>query len=202
MQDIDRVRFVAGNYLSLQGLRALPVSGWLIAVSLLQLGRVRPPAPVQMAMLLGLSVLAILLYARIGRYYMQTFGTVKARISQRTQVVAYVAMFGALILGILIDGVLHPPVLAEGLAMMLILLAYWWTQRRFRRNYALAGVLIGMVSLLPLVLPWAHDYPQLSPFLPIFNLIFGSVWLMLGLLDHRLLLRTLTMPREAGELHV
>jgi hypothetical protein len=197
-----RLRFVTANYENLQGLRAAPLALWITAVGIVQVGSLGPR---WLQLLVVASILpASLLYLLIGAYYHRMFGRVRQQRSKAH--LAYLALFGLCFAGLAIDIWLHPPVFALGFAVMLIFAAYWWEHREFRLHYLLVGLISGLISLVPLVALLANGQVIATlnpPFVSIFNITFGVMWLLLCVVDHLILLRSFAPATlESQDAHV
>lgn len=205
MQDLEhlkRVRAVTANYSYLQGLRLVPmglVLIWLAALGADWLPGLAPGDPLPAFLSLGLAVLGVWL---IGFYYMRTFGRVQiARAACRRDLVFCLAWTGGLVVSSLVDARLQPPVSTFGLTSAGLLVGWWWISGCFRSHYLFGAAVVAAISCLPLLglLP-ASPFTVSSEALlnPLLGL-WGLVYIIGGLFDHWLLVRTLTPPVEPVE---
>lgn len=188
MYDLPRVRFVTGQFCSLQGLRIVPIGLYLVLFAAGWLGR-QGDCTLQLPAIL----LALALYLAAGRYYERRFGRVQ-RASQRAveALIVVVALIAFVAAGAL-NAAGQLPVSMTGLAMAAFLFAVYAAHgSRYRWHYAVLGAGMLVLSLLPLV--WKQPGLDLDRVL---LGAFGLAYVVGGMLDHLLLVRTLKpLPDE------
>ncbi len=203
MQDLTRIRFLAANYDSLQGLKYVPPGLLAVLVSLWG-NTLRQPATdltVPILIAIGCGVL----YLFVDRYYAHVFGKIQLPTStvRREWLLQIVGGVLALI-AFAVDVTLKLPVSTLGLLFSGILLADYLRITRFARDRFLLyhpAIAVGMVglSVLPLVVPvnWWQVIGIDSPVLGILT-IFGVLVIIVGILLHWFLIRSLPPLQEAG----
>jgi hypothetical protein len=156
--DLTRLRFIAANYSRLQGLRAVPVGAFVMLITLwaaFHPGDLGPGIPI--------TVICILSYWLIDRYYASSFGRVSR--GKRAAWLEAAVSIGFSILALLafaLETSLKPPFSPVGLAIAGALLAdYWLASRsagtqtlRYYPENVISAALIAVMSLLPLT-GWA-----------------------------------------------
>lgn len=195
LQRMDQIRYVAGHYYILQGLMKMP---WGLAVLVSTAVRVGwLPTPDWAENYIDVSnagvLISALLLSVITLYYRRTFGHIVPRYPHPWRLLALLlGVFGVLVVAILVDQRLHPPVILSCLVMAAVLFGYFWPHRRFAWYYIGLAVIIGAAGLLPLTgLITADQY------LPLGALAWGAILFVGGLFDHLLLLRTMgARPQE------
>lgn len=214
-QLLQRIQFVTTYYPWLQGLRFVPF-GVVQLVFAVWLALPEPEGvdakgrlAVGLLLLLGGQLVATGLYAWVGRYYRQRFGEVQlsATTRQRMQRAISVSLVVGLIVGLvtaLIRGSAQLPSGEVPLTGFLVLSAlamvwYWHWSGRMARHYL--GVAASFVVLAVLHAVDANPVYALLRTLPFTSDARGAavtlvgIWglavLVMGVMDHRLLVRTL-----------
>ena len=197
MTDLAQVRFVTANYHNLQGLRGLPIAFFIIVLSGLQLVRFPAPEVVIGGVILAVMVATVMLYQWIGIYYQRTFGRVRAmQKSLLAGLLCILALLAPMSVGIFIDARWQFPLFMEGLGVAGIMVAYWWSNRRFREHYLVVGVALILLSVIS---PLLISHWESQSFVPVFGTIFGMLWFAISLIDHCMLLHTLApVPEDMG----
>ncbi|WP_375770618.1 hypothetical protein NR798_06895 [Archangium gephyra] len=214
-QLLQRIQFVTTYYPWLQGLRFVPFgvvqlafAAWL---ALPQPEGVDAKARLALGLLtlLGGQLLATGLYAWVGRYYRQRFGEVQltATTRQRMQRALVVSLGVGLLVGLLtalIRGSGLTPAGEVPLSWFLVVSAlgmvwYWHWSGRVARHYL--GVAAGFALLAVLHAVEANPVYALLRTLPFTSdtrgaaVTLAGTWgvavLVMGVMDHRLLVRTL-----------
>ena len=202
MTDLQRIRTVTRGYPYLQGLKVVPVGGFLLWVSLLSTQwmttRLEGWAPATLFTLAAIAALAAVVL--IGGYYDRRFGRVsQTRTQLRRDAVGTAVAALTLAGGLLIDARVTPPVSVFGLALAAVLLWYWtWSGGPRAYHWLLAGGLV-VVALLPLVSTWFNIdlVDKGEPALTLVLAAVGAVYIAGGLLDHRYLARSMgSVPKE------
>ena len=191
MQDLKRIRSVTGSYGELQGLRKLPVALFVLVVSLIYF--VWDPAPGNLDGLIlivpGVAA-AWWLSRRIGRYYDAAFGQVqpipRSRRDRIEAIVLALLAYGAFCL----DTMALVPVSVLGMAMAVTMLYEWWKAGRFRTHYLVAAALFVVVALLPSIGVLSDVLIRRGGAWFILVLL-GAIGVIVAILDHLLLARTL-----------
>jgi hypothetical protein len=192
-RDLDRIGFVTRHFGDLQGLRCLVPLGMIWFAT----GLARPllylpvPAVVVQVVLLfslvgGAFVAAMLLIFRSPAYYRKLLGEVEVR--RETTLSMWLPPVVIVVTVLLYLLVTHSLSLSRVQCAMygLGLLAYWFS-RECRRSQSyhllLGGLLIALAVLGPGIYPAAEQQ--------VADTVGGASWILAGLLDHRLLVRTL-----------
>ena len=181
---LERLRYVSARYDQLQGLRFVPIGFVLVVFSVgLMVG-----FGVWMQVLLGASVVAALVGVPLaGRMYRARFGEARPRGRERPAVALTVGAVVGLSVSWLSN--LELPISLPGLAVGALTAAYAWRWRQFMRAHLVVAALLVLGSVLPLGQLTGDAVHPLSD--QVLALVIG-VWLIVaGLLDHRLLVRTL-----------
>ena len=191
--NLEQIHRATKYYNHLQGLRQVPFGILFLLMAVWKAGEwpwFDKWQPISSFILLGLTVL---LSWGIGVYYERTFGKVKQTTeSKRNEAIIAVLFLGGLYLLGIAEIMWHWPVSAAGLFMAFILVLYYFLTGSFRLHYLVFAGLMALVSLLPLsgILPAEQVY--------VFGVngivgitIMGVLWLVSGLIDHWLLVRSL-----------
>ncbi|MCK4741647.1 MAG: hypothetical protein KAS80_05140 [Anaerolineales bacterium] len=184
LKNIERVWFVTSNYSSLQGLKILPLGVWLYleaAGNFSWIPLYTHNRPISSLLLLCIACGGWLI---VSHWYNRVFGYVgptKQGVLKFTwtSIMVVVVSFPWLLISGVIDGALKPPVSALGLTAS-FLLALWWAVGRLPKHYAIAAALIAIVSILPLFGIVSKD----QYFSGLISLVFGTILIMVGILDH------------------
>jgi hypothetical protein len=195
MPDLDRIRYVTTHYRDLQGLRLLPYGAALL-VWALGLG-VWPSVPWVSPLALWL---ALGLFWLISRYYTRTFG--------RVQPVQAISRAGLAVLALLLVAMLALPLAARAHVHMplgLLLgggsllcaaagVSGLWRAGglRLRAHWIILALLLAATSVLVMLPLFRHRNTLLAVSLG----AWGLAAIIGGVLDHRLLRRTLPPAQE------
>ncbi len=191
--DIRQLRFVTENYPNLQGLRLVPFALLFLAKPLTSV------LDSTLAFVIALA-LAFSLFFAIGEYYKRTFGRVQRRSRSRARDLVLILLFGAGFFAALwIDEKFQPPFSTIGLLVALLFAGIHLRSRVKRRHYAVLALLFLMLSFLPMIgLLTTGDL--FGKGAPIGELVLGLTYLLVGILDHLLLVRSLSpLPVEQDE---
>lgn len=202
--DARRIRYVAGNYRQLQGLRNVALGAACAAGGLTYI--LVPTAPAAMTVALwvglGLSWLA-------GRYYERTFGQVRASDSHWVSglYAARIALRAAAVVLVIIAVIAGVPLyVILGLLGLAFAVGYpFYLQHQgglaLRPYWGVACVIIAAWSILLLLplpaLTSLHRAKSSDTLFAVWVLLLGLAATVGGLLDHRLLLRTLPRPEAS-----
>jgi hypothetical protein len=198
-----RLRFLAGNYSRLQGLREVPIGALVIFVALWSMDNRGASADLTAPVLATLA--CALLYWLTGCYYARTLGQVTQTKRQRGRETSASVVFSLLaILALWLDTALEIPFSVLGLVFAGALLENFWrateTVRKesltlFPENFT-AAILILAVSLLPLFgFPWWQVFGIRTQVQGVF-LVIGLVIILAGFWGHLRIHRAL---RPAGD---
>ncbi len=198
MQDLKRVTSITKLYPRLRGLRAIPFGIYILfsvtgaGARLLNTNSLMP---------LLLIFVACILEWPIGRYYERAFGKVQPTSDQQYyEKIGSVILMVAIIVAISVDTAANPPISLLLLIPTIIYLSNGLTSYH-ARYYLGAALLCAFASILPLLLsvPVSELY-YTGPHSRAFMVALGSLMIILGLLDHLLLIRTLKpLPQESDE---
>ncbi|GAC1399908.1 MAG: hypothetical protein NVSMB65_17850 [Chloroflexota bacterium] len=201
--NLGQIRYVTEHYRQLQGLRLVPFGAALLLAAPLYGGWHATQSGVLLALWLLPLAVGIGLSTLVSAYYARTFGRVqhvRRRLWTRRQEAAlWVVLLGAIVA----TRPAGSPRLLLAAFTVVVIGGLFFTLRRSggvrpRRHWAVLAGLLALVNLPLLVLlphaPWI-DYTLLG-------IWTGSLSVCLivgGLLDHRLLMRTLTATSRGGE---
>jgi hypothetical protein len=192
LRDLDRIRFVTRHFQDLQGLRDLVPLGMMSLGQALASPLFYFPGPTAVRLALGLSFLlaaglgGTFLTSRSRAYYRRLFGEVEVGRWENLRKSLWGLVPAALaLLYLLVTGSLSVPrVQCAGFGSVLL---YRWLAMECRRSqihHLLLGGLLTLLAVLgPGIYPAAEDVVAYGA--------SGASWIVAGLLDHRLLVRTL-----------
>ena len=202
MDTLKQTRFLAANYSSLQGLRALPLGLLLLFVSLWANGQHGPTRNLTLPILLGIATLAFLI--AIDRYYSRVFGRVQRTLANRRLDVIVSVVFIILALGaFMVDTKFDFPVSSVGLVFAAIFLVEYlrvtllYKNRFYIINLALS-ILMVIVSILPLLgmanfwITFGIKHPLLGT-----SMVVGVIMAIGGIGAHIYFVRSLPKTVEA-----
>lgn len=187
MQDLDRIRYITHYYDALKGLKAVPFGLFMLVMAARGLGWTGLGKEGDCTYTLPLLLFVIALYFAADRYYTRRFGYVRVSNPQ----VNMLASLGlvALFFGIIaLEVVVKPPISLIGLFIGAALVYSGLRTRRV--YYSAAGVVMCLVSLVPLLLPAFHSAGPFATFGFFWNFALGVTWVALGLADHFRLVRS------------
>jgi hypothetical protein len=195
---LARTRLVTRHYHQLQGLRQIPVgllfltlavdrAGWWPLFSVWQ--------PISGILVFGLAIVGIWL---AGRYYDQRIGRVTHRSSMISKV-AFVAWLALFLAAQWVEALWQWPVSASMLVFALMYGVGYWVTGRALHQYLAAACLLVIISLLPLtgLLTNSQLYlfgPESAPGVA----LVGLIMILVGLVDHWWLIRSLQSLREGA----
>ena len=188
MLDAERARYFTRNYDSLQGLKWLPISAWL----LLDAGWWRwyeVWQPISGVLTLALVFLLVWL---VGLYYKRTFGRVTPTPASQGQNVGLALLVAAFFITGYVDGVLTPVVIVFSLTVAGLLLFHFWITVDLQAHRVAAVLIIATSSFLPL--SGLDSYQQFSG--TVLLVILAAAFAFVGIVDHLLLARTLKFVPE------
>jgi hypothetical protein len=214
-QQLQRIQFVTTYYDWVQGLRFVPLglvqlgfAAWL-ALPTPEGTDAKGRLGVAMLVMLGASLLALGCYALLGAYYRRRFGEVRrsATTNQRMQRAIGMSAVAGLVVGLLVAAIrksaqapaAEPPVLLILVVSALSLVWYWQWSGRVARHYLGVAGAFGALAVLHAVdanpvyallrtLPFTSDARAAAVTL---TGMWGLAVVVMGVLDHRLLVRTL-----------
>lgn len=193
MENLERIRLITRHYDQLQGLRQAPFGLMFLVMAVWKGGWW--PWFEKWQPLSGLAVVGLALVASwlVGQYYARTFGRVQRQNeNKRLEIVISVIFLAGLYLGGIAEYEWQWPVSGTGLFTAVVLVAYFFMTGSFRFHYLVLAALMAAVSLLPLLrlLPPEQVY-LFGPEGAVGVALFGLIWLVGGLVDHWLLVRSL-----------
>jgi uncharacterized membrane protein len=201
MQDIRSARFVATNFVQLQGLRILPIGFCVILVSIWSILQIDHRQTVVIPIIiLGVSALA---YWRVDRFYAHNYGRVKQTSRLRWKEITLMIVGGILgLASFWVDNTFRPPVSVVGLVFVAAMLTdyfrvNWRDDWREFWFYPASALLILVTDLLPVLVGPAF-WPSLgirSKLVGTF-LVVGVLSIPLGVLSHRYFLSILPPSRD------
>ncbi len=190
MQDLERIRYLTRYYDALKGLKAVPFGLFMLVMAARGLGWTGLGKEGDCTYTLPLLILVIALYFAADRYYTRSFGFVRASAPQ-VNMLASLGMV-ALFFGIIaLEVAVKPPISLIGLFIGVWLV--YSGLRTWRAYYSVAGVVISLVSLVPLAVPVFRAGNAFATFGFFWNFALGMTWVALGLADHFRLVRSFKM---------
>jgi hypothetical protein len=218
MDESNRIRFIATNYVNLQGLRNVPIGIVILLGALLTNGRGLAGAPlwtlrlaevVKYSAVLGVMMIGtIVSIILIDRYYLHHFGKVKrtpesSRFEWLIQITGSILLLGAL----WVDMTFRLPVSFIGLVFAAALLAEylrstWLVGGRFLIYYPLGASFIAFVSVLPLfgISKWWQAIGLVNELVGI-EIVVGAFCVLAGVWGHLFLVRSLSPSLEVNSVH-
>jgi hypothetical protein len=181
---LELVHDLTANYSDRQGLRVVPIGLAVLAQAV----------PMSWS-LFGLDAHAVCFiagvigYGLIGRLYARRFGAVD-ELPYPGPPVALQALLVFLLFAVAmtVDLVARPPLFASGLLIAFWISAVAWPARLVRAQYLAVGILLGVISLLPLA-----GIPQNTVALA-YGIAFGAALVVAGIADHVLFTRLMSQP--------
>lgn len=193
MNQIKEVQFFAQNYPQLQGLRMLPPALLLLLLTIWANQQQGPATDLSLPLVL--SAVCVLLYIGIDQFYNRTYGKVKRIITRPEWFISAAGMALALAAFILdTTNTLIISLLGLVFAGAFAATGFWyWRPARllFSMNIVIA-ILIGALSLLPLV--GYHNWWQilgLKHSLLAFTFLYGIFGILSGVIAHMYFIRSL-----------
>lgn len=188
---LRQIHDVTDNFFFWQGLRWIPMGTALLGSAAVLSPDLPIPAALRGWIALPLLPVALWLSTSVlGRYYARHFGRVRsdpARHVVRTSV-KWLVVYPAIIVAMLIDLRLAPPVVVSSLAFALAIEAYRRSTGGGRGHYIVAALGLIAFAVLPLVGVVQAGKQALTPLIG----IVGLIYIVGGILDHRELVRVLT----------
>lgn len=193
MDNPTHVRYITRNFDALQGLKMVPFGLFFLAMGAGWLGEQG-----DLSLSLPAFVLTLLVSWLISRYYTRNFGRVN---SERSNLVNNFLLPLAVILilwvAAAIDYSMRLPVSVFGLTLAIILFFWWWLQeQRTRIHYAIMASLIVLISLAPLA-GIGEGWLIIQPSGTVFHLLVGAIFVLGGILDHLILVKSFNQGRSA-----
>lgn len=193
MDNPTHVRYITRNFDALQGLKMVPFGLFFLAMGAGWLGEQG-----DLSLSLPAFVLTLLVSWLISRYYTRIFGRVN---SERSNLVNNFLLPLAVILilwvAAAIDYSMRLPVSVFGLTLAIILFFWWWLQeQRTRIHYAIMASLIVLISLAPLA-GIGEGWLIIQPSGTVFHLLVGAIFVLGGILDHLILVKSFNQGRSA-----
>ena len=187
----DRLRFLTENYTQLQGLRLIPIGLMFVGLGLFWNPGV---SKLTLSVIVAVALAGVVL---IGRYYSRRFGRVRRRWSSHLRDGVVVGLFlAAFFGGVWLDRHLVVPVSVSSLAVAGLFYYIHGCSGGHRRHYAVLAwcfVVLGLVPLSGLI-----ESSRIFAGGSLGFWIMGAAYLLIGTLDHLLLVRSLG-PAQAGE---
>ena len=195
MNDLERANYFTMYYDALKGLRLVPLGLFMVLIALRDrydwawLGSTG-----DMTYTLPLLLLMIGLYFAASYYYSRRYGSVQPR-NRETQWAWGCGMMVLFFVAIFVDMRAGLPISTVSLWISALLLIAGWKSRRV--HYLLAGTVMTILTLMPLM-PGIENPMQFMPFSFLFGITLGLLWIMLGLVDHFILMREMR-PVQGGD---
>lgn len=194
MPDLKQVRYVTRFYSVLKGLKLVPFGIYIFVLSFRHIGWTGLGEEGDCTYTLPLLILMIILYFVIDRYYAKRFGEVKP-VKGEDGWWKGILPLAILMAAIVLENIILTPFSLTGVTIAAFLIYSGILTRRW--HYLAGGVAMIIVSLLPLAVgsePTNRIYGTMGF---VWGLTFGSVWMIIGLIDHFILVRAFK-PVEEG----
>ena len=181
-QHLARIQAVTANYFFWQGLRWVPMGTALLALSMYWNGWWTVAPPWDGALQLGVLVVALSISGAVGRYYHHRFGIVQGipGMHARRERLKWRVVYPAMMVSLVADLWLAPPILLSGFVWGAGILAYRRSTGDGRPHYLAAAVLLATFGLLPLAGLMAPGKALVNQFIG----LVGIVFIVGGVLDH------------------
>lgn len=184
MENLKQIRFITENYDDLQGLRQIPLGIVVLIAGLLSLATAAGIVD-SIVMIAGIPIalgLAYLLHERLKQFYVTRYGTVIQNNITREVAIAL------MVIGIsLIDMIVAPPLSLTMLAVSAYFLWRWQRAGGLGNHYLPLAVIAGLAAVIPSVVDNVAPY---------YLIVLGSLIIIAGIFDHRMLVNTLSRPDE------
>jgi len=190
MKDPRYIRHFTTIYIFWQGLRGIPAALTLFAAAAAIMPWWALDKPITIGILLGGLVLAYFANGKINDHYSKIFGEVK--VDRERKIKVWAAFYPGIIIAMLIDLLLMPPVFLTGMYMGLAFAVYWNYTGREHFHYLLNTVALGSLMFIPLSGFIANGKPMMSVFL----LVLGTLYLIGGLWEHQEMNKTIRSTQK------
>jgi len=194
---LRQIHDITDNFFFWQGLRLIPMGAGLLGSAVL----LSPDVPIRAGLRewIALPLLAIALWLStsvLGQYYSRHFGRVRGDPSRHVArtTVKWLVVYPGLIVAMLVDVKIGPPVVVSGFAFAIAIEAYRQSTGGGRVHYIVAAIALIAFSVLPLIDVVQSGRHALTPLIG----IVGLIYMVGGVLDHRELVRVLS-PVEGEE---
>ena len=198
MQNLAQMRFVTENFGALQGLRMIPFGVWFLIMAVGDLADIpalrqgRLDYPLLLMIAVGVS------YWLIGVYYAHTYGQVTPLPKTKGQKLLANWPFLLFAAGIVLDLLLKLPVSFLAITLSIFFLVpFAKGGPAFRWHYALIGLVMLAISLLPLFLNSSLKSKFFAPAGAYFLLGMGIALIVAGVIDHLWLHRFMKPVQES-----
>ncbi|MEJ2747198.1 MAG: hypothetical protein P8183_04685 [Anaerolineae bacterium] len=185
MQNLAQMRFVTENYGALQGLRMIPFGLWFLIMAVGDLADIPALRQGRLDYPLLLMIAMGALYWLIGVYYAHTYGQVTPLPKNNRQKLLGnwpILLFAA---GIALDWLLQLPVSFLAITLSIFFLVPLIKGGPpFRWHYVFIGLIMLVISLLPLFLNDSLKDKFFAPSGAYFLLGMGTALIVTGIIDH------------------
>jgi hypothetical protein len=202
-RDLTQIRFVTANYPQLQGLRLVPFGIALLLATPLYAGWHFTQSGILLALWLVPVAVGCVLWWLVGQSYTRTFGQVQPLSRPTAPWHERAIVWGLLLAGLFLGQQVSSARLWLALMTLALLASVLFSLRRsaslsLRRHWLIISTVLATINLA-LLLPLPLLQPDAWPTRTLFAIWVASIGLGMllgGLLDHRLLLRTLGAPTQ------
>jgi hypothetical protein len=184
---LDRINAVTSNFFFWQGLRWVPLGAALMVVA----WGFGPGSPVprswESPLLIASMTVALAVSSVIGRWYARSFGRVRGipgQHARRTRT-KWLVVYPALLVALMIDGIVKPPVLISGITFAAAIEAYRRSTGGGRLHYVIASTVFAVLTFVPALGVATPGRNALDLLIG----VLGATYVIGGLLDHRELTR-------------
>jgi hypothetical protein len=185
----ERITAVTSNFFFWQGLRWVPLGVALLVAALLRDSASGIPESWRSAIIIVVMLVAFAVSSATGRWYARVFGRVRGipgQHARRTRT-KWLVVYPALVLALLVDGMIRPPILFSGIAFAASIEAYRRSTGGGRRHYVIASAVFALLTFAPL----AGIAPRGINSLTLLFGVLGATYVIGGVLDHFELTRIL-----------
>jgi len=196
MDKFRQMRFVTENYELLQGLRMVPFGLWFLIMAVGDLAQISALKQGRLEYPLLLLIVVGGLYWWSGVYYAHTYGRVQQRAKSARQKLLAGWPLLLFIAGIIVDVLFKLPVSFLAIALSFyFFVPFIKALPLLRVHYALIGLVMLFLSLLPLFVAESLKVEFFAPSGAYFLLGMGLALIVAGVLDH-LWLRSVMQPEQ------
>ena len=184
---LDRINAITANFFFWQGLRWIPLGAALLVAAWSSSQSSPVPESWRSTLFIATMTVALAVSAMIGRWYGRSFGRVRGipgQHARRTRT-KWLVVYPALLVALLVDVIVKPPVLVSGITFAAAIEAYRRSTGGGRHHYIIVSIAFAALTFAPtlgLATPGAGALNLLITLL-------GASYTIGGLLDHRELKR-------------
>jgi hypothetical protein len=192
----ERINALTSNFFFWQGLRWVPLGAALLIIAWSYSSASILPESWQSPLMVVVMAVALWLSAVAGRWYARSFGRVRGipgQHARRTRT-KWLVVYPLLVVALVIDGFVRPPMLVSGVAFAAAIEAYRRSTGGGRRHYIIASALFFALTFAPTAGLSTRGVAAVNLLLA----LLGATYVVGGVLDHLELRRML--PGSSSDL--